>query len=443
MKSGYKQTEVGVIPDDWEALQLEQIGVFKNGINKSKEAFGAGFPFVNLMDVFGVSKVCSRDALGLLRTSAHERKKYELRAGDVLFIRSSVKPSGVGLTSVVAVDLEDTVFSGFLLRFRDSGRLDDLFKEFCFFDARFRQTIIGSATVSANTNINQSALRKLWLAIPPISEQRQIGSALSDADAAITSLERLIGKKRDMKQAATQQLMTGQTRLPGFSPSTSQSELQRTEIGIFPSEWQLVPLLKLIQPGRSIRYGIVQPGTYDPSGRYMIRGQDYSVAKGWASPNQVFRVSDKIEERYRNARVQASDLIMTIVGYCGHVEEVPDWLDGANLTQTTARLAIDRSLAVPGFVKAALNSSIGSQQVKVFLKGAAQPGLNCSDVERFLVPLPSIKEQEAIAIALAEMDKELSALNAQLEKMRLIKQAMMQELLTGRIRLSIKEPVDA
>ena len=126
--AGYKQTQVGVIPEDWSAVPLSVLGHFKNGINKGNEAFGHGSPFVNLMDVFGVSSIVSGEALGLVDTSGIEQKTYDLKCGDVIFIRSSVKPSGVGLTAVVEADLPQTVYSGFLIRFRDGGFLDIGFK---------------------------------------------------------------------------------------------------------------------------------------------------------------------------------------------------------------------------------------------------------------------------------------------------------------------------
>jgi type I restriction enzyme S subunit len=167
----------------------------------------------------------------------------------------------------------------------------------------------------------------------------------------------------------------------------------------------------------------------------MIRGQDYSEVKGWATPTDVFRVSPGIEERYRNARVKTGDLIMTIVGYCGHVEMIPSWLDGANLTQTTVRIAIQPDKAVSAFCKYVLLSPTGRNQVASYIKGAAQPGLNCGDVEKFLLPVPPLSEQTAIAEVLSDMDAELEALEQRRDKTRALKQGMMQELLTGRTRL--------
>lgn len=125
MKTGYKMTEVGLIPSDWEMKELGEIGTFKNGINKSSEDFGFGFPFVNLLDVFGKSSISENESFGLINSNEIERKLYDLKKGDVLFIRSSVKPSGVGLTCVIENNLPDIVFSGFIIRYRDNNYLSE------------------------------------------------------------------------------------------------------------------------------------------------------------------------------------------------------------------------------------------------------------------------------------------------------------------------------
>lgn len=288
-------------------------------------------------------------------------------------------------------------------------------------------------TVGAQPKLALARIRKFSIPLPPSDiEQSAIATALDDMDALLAAQDALIAKKRAIKQGAMQELLTGKRRLPGFGETTN---FRTTEIGDVPEEWTVTKLEDLVDPTRHIRYGIVQPGAYDPTGRYMIRGQDYSAANGWASPEDVFQVSDSIEYRYRNARVKTGDLIMTIVGYCGHVEQIPDWLDGANLTQTTARIAIDDSRASRSFCKYSLQSSYGARQVSEHLKGAAQPGINIRDVEKFLIPLPSIKEQEAISLALREIDEEILALQEKRAKSAQLKQGMMQALLTGRIRL--------
>jgi type I restriction enzyme, S subunit len=211
---GYQQSEIGMIPEDWEVVKLGSLGKFKNGINKGSEDFGHGSPFVNLMDVFGISSIEGDQHLGLVNSNDTERKMYDLREGDVLFVRSSVKPSGVGLTAVIKRDLINTVYSGFLIRFRDNGGLDSKFKEYCFSEEKFRQKVIAGSTVSANTNINQDNLKKLLFAYPKLcKEQSAIAQILTDMDTEITALETRRTKTQALKQGMMQELLTGKTRL--------------------------------------------------------------------------------------------------------------------------------------------------------------------------------------------------------------------------------------
>lgn len=198
--------------EDWEMRKLGEVGDFKNGINKGEEDFGFGFPFVNLMDVFGKTVVES-SGFGLINSSSIDRKIYNLQEGDVLFIRSSVKPEGVGLTAVINSEIRDTVFSGFLIRFRDNGFLDKEFKKHCFSVESFRKKVMGSATVSANTNINQNSLSQLEISFPSKVEQRRIGSILNDIDFDINSIDNKLSKALLLKQGMMQELLTGRTRL--------------------------------------------------------------------------------------------------------------------------------------------------------------------------------------------------------------------------------------
>ena len=208
------QTRLPGFHGEWVVKTLGNIGKFKNGLNKESSAFGHGSPFVNLMDVFGVDSISSTSHLGLVASSKLDREVYGLRRGDVLFIRSSVKPSGVGLTAVIECDLAETVYSGFLIRFRDDGVLNVGFKKHCFSEESFRKKIIAASSVSANTNINQNALRALTLLLPTTKEeQTAIAAVLSDMDAELAALEARRDKTRDLKQAMMQELLTGKTRL--------------------------------------------------------------------------------------------------------------------------------------------------------------------------------------------------------------------------------------
>lgn len=430
VKAGYKQTEVGVIPDDWDVTQLGDCLLIhpSYGINAAAVPYAEGLPvYIRITDINNDGHFAPNPRVSV-RSQSWDA--YTLEDGDVVFARTG---ASVGKSYRYNPADGPLVFAGFLIRVRpDPEKLLPAFIEEYVKTGRYWRWVQLTSMRSGQPGINGNEYAQLPLPLPRLPEQRAIAETLSDVDALLIGLDRLVAKKRDLKQAAMQQLLTGQTRLPGFG---TEKGFVTTELGLLPRDWIVEPLVRLVDPARGIRYGIVQPGEYDPSGRLMIRGQDYSEAKGWADPSAVFRVSARVEERYRNARVTEGDLIMTIVGYCGHVEIVPDWLNGANLTQTTARIAIHPDRAVGTYCKYMLQSQLGKSQVAAYLKGAAQPGLNCGDVEKFLVSLPPREEQTAIAAVLSDMDAELTALEARRDKTRALKQSMMQELLTGRTRL--------
>lgn len=200
------------------------------------------------------------------------------------------------------------------------------------------------------------------------------------------------------------------------------------------SAWPTRPLIEFLDPIRTVRYGIVQPGKYEHAGVIMLRSQDYS--KGWVSADIAYRVSPAIAATYRNAALRAGDLIMTIVGAgIGQVETAPDWLDGAVLSRSTARIAVNDELADPRFVRACLESRSVQEQMWNCVKEGAQPVVSCGDVVRFTLPCPSLPEQRAIAAALSDVDELIGALDKLIAKKRAIKLATMQQLLTGKTRL--------
>lgn len=199
------------------------------------------------------------------------------------------------------------------------------------------------------------------------------------------------------------------------------------ELGVLPDDWVISTLDDFVRKESSIRYGIVQPGDYDPEGRFMVRGQDYS--KGWNAPHTFFRVSPIIEERYKNARLSAGDLIMTIVGACGHIEVVPNWLDGANITQTTARIPLKHELISTTYVLNFFRFHFGINQVKNHIKGAVQPGLNIGDVRNFKVVCPPLEEQHAIAEVLSDVDELIAQTERLIAKKKAVKMGVMHELL--------------
>ncbi len=408
LKEGYKQTEVGIIPEDWLVTSLGELGNFKNGINKNSEAFGHGHPFVNLMDVFGVSSISAVNLSDLIETNNIERQTYNLKEGDVLFIRSSVKPSGVGLTALVEEDLEQIVYSGFLIRFRDGGTIGKNFKKHCFYEEGFRKRLISASSVSANTNINQDNLKQLLIPLPPTkAEQEAIACTLSDIDALIESLDRLLTKKRQIKQGAMQELLR------------SKDGWKNTILG-------------------NIAEKIVGGGTPSRSvNKYWDGNIPWMTVKDFASHNPFstseYITQDGLKNSPSNLIPKGTLITSTRMGLGKAVIFEIDVSINQDLKAIFPNKDIDPLFLYYWF-------QFNKSNIADMGSGSTVMGISLDELRKLPFAQPSTSEQIEIASILSDMDAEIDSISVKLTKTRQLKQGMMHELLTGRIRLIDHSP---
>ena len=406
-----KVSKVGVIPQDWDSSTLDELGFFKNGINKSKDYFGHGFPFVNLLDVFGKSEIATVDNLGLINSDESEQRMYDLKKGDVIFVRSSVKPVGVGLTILVSKTLPKTVFSGFLIRFRPNLVLSTSFKKYCFSSKPFRSSLISLSTVSANTNINQNALKRLVLIYPrSLREQSAIAKALSDIDSLTESLDKLIEKKKNIKRGATQELLTGKKRLPGFS-----------------EDWEIIQL-------KNIASQFIVPMRNKPK---LFKGnipwcriEDF-VGK-YLSDSKFGQYVNKEIIKIMNLKVCPKNTLLVScsadLGRCAIVKRP------LVTNQTFIGLVFNDVKASEEFLYYYM--TFHSVELNNLSSGTTISYLSREQFETFKVNSPKSKEEQSvIAYVLSSMDLEIEGLEQKREKYKQLKIGMMQQLLTGEIRL--------
>lgn len=277
--------------------------------------------------------------------------------------------------------------------------------------------------------------------LPSRPEQQAIAAFLdretAKIDALVAEQRRLIELLREKRQAVITHAVTR-----GLDPTAPLKPSGVEWLGDVPVGWEVVSLRHLVDPRRSITYGIVQPGEPDPEGRFMVRGQDYSA--GWANGENIFRVSPAVEEPYKRARLVPGDLVMTIVGAgTGNVAEVPSFLDGANITQTTARIAPRSEKVFGRFLSWSLRSDVGRVQVQRYQKGAAQPGLNLEHLSAFLLPVPPLETQRSISDRLDTEFRDFSNLEREAESAISLLQerraALISAAVTGRI--DVRHPV--
>ena len=278
---------------------------------------------------------------------------------------------------------------------------------------------IGLARLADTTSvpqINNKHINPLLFLAPKVEEQRAIAAALSDADALIAALEAMIAKKRDLKQAAMQHLLTGKTRLPGFS-----------------REWKprsLGSVSAFITKGAT-------PTTYgfgwQNHGILFLRSECVSV-NGLDLSQSMF-ISDEAHKVLKRGEVCSGDLLITITGNVGRVVWLAEDFGIANINQHIARIRIVSEHAAAGYVFHQLSQPEYLKYFNSIVTGQAYPQISLRQVRDTEVLFPTLAEQTAIAEVLSDMDADLTALEARVAKARAVKQGMMQELLTGKVRL--------
>jgi len=193
---------------DSDQIPLIKIGELKNGVNKSKSDFGKGSPFVNLDDVFASESISSEPS-GLVKVSKSEIDNYSLKKNDILFVRSSVKPSGVALTAIITEDLKDTVYAGFLIRLRPKSQFDAQYLNYCFHEPHFRHRIMAYVTISANSNINQDGLEKAFIYYPDSAERNQVKEFYSRTEKSIQAFKKKELTLNHLSRSVTDKLLAG------------------------------------------------------------------------------------------------------------------------------------------------------------------------------------------------------------------------------------------
>ncbi|MCW5913454.1 MAG: restriction endonuclease subunit S [Chitinophagaceae bacterium] len=211
----YKESKLGWIPREWEEITLGEIGEFKNGINKDKAAFGHGTLFVNIGDAYLERLDCS--SLNKVKVSIQEIQDYQLVHGDLIFVRSSVKPSGVGYNTIFFEFSEPVIFCGFMIRYRLYDKSDFLpaFYNSYFRFEEFRNRLMGVATVSANTNVNQVSLSQLSAIRPTTDEQIAIADRIAAINNKLQIEQAYLQKMQYIKKGLMEDLLSGRKCLNG------------------------------------------------------------------------------------------------------------------------------------------------------------------------------------------------------------------------------------
>lgn len=205
----YKEKLFSFGKEECEWRTLNELFTFKNGINKEKSDFGRGTPIINYVDVYRKRGLVKEDIKGLVNSNTSEQSRYKCKRGDVFFTRTSETKEEVGFPSVLLEDIENCVFSGFVLKATPTtDLLDTHYCKYCFFTYQFRKEVIKSATYTTRALTNGTSLSKISIPVPSLEKQRQIVSILDTFETYISKLEKMIELRQKQYEYYREKLLT-------------------------------------------------------------------------------------------------------------------------------------------------------------------------------------------------------------------------------------------
>tara|TARA_B100000700_G_scaffold328352_1_gene445904 strand:- start:9701 stop:11080 length:1380 start_codon:yes stop_codon:yes gene_type:complete len=446
ISSGFKQTDVGVTPEDWDVAPLFEVCGFGGGTTPPRSQHdryfvGGSNNWIKTTDLNNSLIGLSEEQITDVALSETGLKKHPV--GTVLVAMYGgfnqigrtgliTKPSTIN-QALVAVKPKPKKLNSYYLLSELNYNVD------------YWKGVASSSR--KDPNITSNDVKNYKIALPSVEEQTAIANALSDVDALLTELEKLIAKKQAIKTATMQQLLTGKTRLPQFATYTegavegkSQGQLKGTkpsELGEIPEDWD-VDLLKDISSmrGRIGWQGLKQEEfTFNDQQPFLITGMNFKDGKiRW---NEVYHIPEDRYEMDRNIQLKVGDILMTKDGTIGKLLFV-DHIPKPHKATLNSHLLLFRPKLesyVPKYLYYLMKTRLLDDHIELHKSGSTFFGITQEAMGKLLVPLPSNEEQTAIATILSDMDNEIQTLDQRLAKTRQIKQGMMQELLTGRTRL--------
>jgi type I restriction enzyme S subunit len=411
LRAGYKQTEVGVIPEDWEVVTLGEIANTSSGTTPARDLADRYYRNGTVHWV----KTLDLNNSELLDTDE--------KVTDIAVNETCLRPYPIGTVLVAMYGGFNQIGRTGLIRIPAAvnqaitaiqPHVTKLQSEYLLATLNFRVSYWKSVASSSrkDPNITSHDVRAFPIARPPLPEQRAIATALSDVDAMLEGLERVIAKKRDIKQGTMQALLTGQTRLPGFSGEWDVKRLG--EVASF-FKGKGLPKSELSQSGSEpcIHYG--ELFTRYPETIKLIISRTNGLRDAFRSvANDVLMPTSDVTPR---GLAKASCVTV----------------DGVILGGDILVIRSDLRRVNGSFLSYVIRRE--EDQVLQLVSGSTVFHLYGSDMKKFTFQIPSLPEQTAIATILSDMDTEIAALEARRDKARTLKQGMMQALLTGRVRL--------
>ena len=432
IKQGYEQTELGILPKDWNVDYFEEhLDVFAGVGFKKSEYTEQGIKLLRIDNV-SYGKITWESIAYLPKKYLETYPKLVLEEGDVLVALN--RPITNGKLKIAILQKNDVPS----ILYQRVGKIvftdQNYDRKFLFYVLqKYIKKFVEETSVGTDQPfISTVKLKKLQLPIPKNpKEQTVIAEFLSDTDELMKQLDYLIEKKKNIKQGVMQELLTGKKRLHGFEKKQG---TKQSELGLIPENWDVVELgnYAFITKLAGFEYTLHFNSYKDGGDVIVIRGTNITHNK--LDLSDVRTIPQTTSNKLPRSQLSKDDLVFAYVGTIG-----PVYLVESNnlyhLGPNTCKIHVEGKI-VPKFLLVYFTSWLLSNEIVKQTSVGAQPSLSMSKIRKFLIILPPTKEeQSAIVQILSDMDAEIEELEKNKEKYIMIKNGMMQKLLTGEIRL--------
>lgn len=407
-----------MVNNSWKSVTLSQIGTFQKGSGISRAESNSGvLPAVRYGELYTVHNNYVRTYTSHISREV-ANKALRVHYGDVLFACSGETKEDIAKCAAI-IDNSEVYAGGDIIVLSPTTEVDPIFLGFILNTPNVIQQRAQKAQGDAIVHISADSIKSIEITVPEYAEQVKIAKVLYDIDTLIVNLEKLIAKKKAIKQGAMQELLTGKRRLPGFDGEwinrTIKESCSRVGVGLATSVTQY----------------------YRTSGTVIFR--NLNIKPNYLDDSDILYLDTDFAMSNPSKIIRTGDVLTVHTGYVGISCVVPPKYDGA-LTFTTLISTTKSDVLVPEYLAYHLNSDLGHAEIENLQAGGGRNNLNVADFVQYSMVLPvDINEQKAIVSILIDMDREISEYESKLEKYNHIKQGMMSELLTGHIRLIDKE----
>lgn len=427
IQEGFKQTEVGIIPSDWKVTTIDEISEVKSGkrlpLGKALANRETSHPYIRVADMF-MGGVSLNDIKYVPDDVYPSIKNYCIFFDDIFISVAGT----LGVVGKIPYGLDGANLT------ENADRLTNIscnrdYLLYVLMSWLIQNKIEAEKTLGAQPKLALTRIRKFPIPLPPTkAEQTAIATALNDADALITQLEKLVAKKRAIKQGAMQELLdpmvNGELRMVNDFNSP-----------FLKKGWEIKKLGEVAKLKARIGWQGLTTAEYRKSGEYfLITGTEFK--NGFIDWESCFYIDEERYKQDKNIQVKEHDVLVTKDGTIGKVALIKSVPKPATLNSGVFVIRpIDNSFN-PEFFYYLLLSEIFLKFLSQLSAGSTINHLYQKDFVTFKFFIPkTIAEQKEIAQILSDMDTEINALENKLDKYKMIKQGMMQNLLTGRIRL--------